>query len=205
MTSRILRQRSVNQTAQQARQRVTPTGCAGRAQRAAVRRRLRQGQSPHLRCASGAAWDCRTFCRTRLQSFAPGADRSARSTVLREAIEAPALSRSPRTNAPSRSPFGSASNGSSGRDRTAPQPQTRPHRAGNSPGMPPFSSSDSEPRRSQKSGAQARRPRGARGRRPTRPRQTLQRPTRRESRRTGSPRRVRVSRCRSSDRRQRRR
>lgn len=157
MTSRILRQRqhqpngAGGSEAQvspaqaihrrgRTNQRVTPTGRVGRAQRPAVHRRLRQGQWPRGRCASDAALGCRTSCRTRWQSFAPGADRSARSTVLREAIEAPALSRSPRTNAPSRSPFGSASNGSSGRDRTAPQPQTRPYRTSNSPGMPPFSS-----------------------------------------------------------------
>ena len=84
---------------------------------------------------------CRTFCRTRLQSFEPGAGRNARQTVLPEAIEAPEVPRSPGKNAPSRSLFGNVSNGNSGRDRTVPRPQTRPRRIYNSPGMLPFSSS----------------------------------------------------------------
>jgi hypothetical protein len=198
-------------------QRVTPTAHAGRAQRPAAHRRLRQERSPPGRSASGAAWGCRTSCRTRLQSFAPGADRSARPTVLREAIEAPALSRSPRTNAPFRSPFGSASNAVQEeiersldleRDLTAQatSPECRHSRLLARYERPEVdASSDSEQRRSQKALSKPAAPRGARGKRPTQPQQTLQRPARRGSRRTGRRRRVRVSRCRSSDRRQRRR
>jgi hypothetical protein len=55
------------------------------------------------------------------------------------------------------------------------------------------------------SGVQARCPRGAGGTRSTQTQQTLQRPARRESRKTGRRQRVRVSRCRSSRRHQRRR
>jgi hypothetical protein len=54
--------------------------------------------------------------------------------------QAPRLLRSLRKNVPSRSLFGSASNSSSGLDRTVPQPQRRPRRICRSPGMPPFSS-----------------------------------------------------------------
>ena len=53
---------------------------------------------------------------------------------------APRLSRSLRRNVPSRSPFGSVSNGSSGRDRTVPRPRTRPRRIYSSLGMLPSSS-----------------------------------------------------------------
>jgi len=196
-------------------QRVTPIERAGGAQRPAVHRRLLQGQSPRGRCASGAAWDCRTSCRRRSQSFAPRANRNARATVLSEAIEAPRPSRSPRKNAPSRSLFGNASNGSSGRDRTAPQPQTPRHRTGN----PRKAFSSPRPVREAgssrffrfgakevaESGVQARCPRGAGGTRSTQTQQSLQRPARRGSRKTGRRQRVRVSRCRSSDRHQRRR
>jgi hypothetical protein len=113
---------------------------ADRGRRQAVHRSLRQEQSPRARCGSGAAWGCRRSCRTPLQSFGPGTGRNARQTLLPEAIEAPRLSRSPRRNARSRLLSGNVSNGSSGRDRRVPRPQTRPRHRGSSPEMSPFSS-----------------------------------------------------------------
>ena len=121
-------------------QRVTTNEHVGRGQRQAVRRSLPQEQSPRARCASGVAWGCRTFCRTPLQSFAPGAGRNARQTLRPEAIEAPRLSRSPRKNAQSRLLSDNVSNGSSGKDRMGPRPQTRHRHKCSFPEMLPFSS-----------------------------------------------------------------
>lgn len=112
----------------------------GRGQRQAVHRSLRQEQSPRVRCGLGAAWGCRTSCRTPLQSFAPGAGRNARQTLPPAATEAPRLSRSPRKNAQSRLLSGNVSNGNSGIDRMVPRPQTRPRHICSSPEMLPFSS-----------------------------------------------------------------
>jgi hypothetical protein len=109
----------------------------GRGQRRAVHRSLQQEQSPRARCGSDAAWGCRTSCRTPSQSFEPGAGRNARQTLLREAIEAPRPSRSPRRNAQFRLLSGSVSNGSSGRGRMVPRPQMRPRRICSSPEMSP--------------------------------------------------------------------
>jgi hypothetical protein len=113
---------------------------AGQGQPQAVRRSLRPERSPRARCGSGAAWGCRTSCRMPLQSFAPGAGRNARQMLLPEAIEVPGLSRSPRKNAQFRSLSGNVSNGSSGRDRTVPRPQTRPRHICSSLEMLPLSS-----------------------------------------------------------------
>jgi hypothetical protein len=118
---------------------VTTNEHAGREQRQAVHRSLRQERSPRARCGSGAAWGCRTSCRTLLQSFEPAAGRNARPTLVPEAIEAPRLSRSPHKNALSRLPCGNVSNGSSGRDRMVPRPQRRPHHKCSCPEMLPFS------------------------------------------------------------------
>ena len=112
----------------------------GRGQRQAVHRSFRQEQLPRARYGLGVAWGCRTSCRMPLQSFEPGAGRNARQTLRPEAIEAPRLSQSPRKNAQFRLLSGNVNNGSSGRDRMVPRPQTRPRHICSSPEMLPFSS-----------------------------------------------------------------
>jgi hypothetical protein len=118
--------------------RARPSAHAGPARHRAAHQSRRLERSPRARFASNAASGCRTSCRTRLQSFAHAAVRSARPTLRREAIAVPRRLRSPRRNARFRSPFGNVSSGSLGNDRMDPRPRTQFRHTSSFRGRPSF-------------------------------------------------------------------